>query len=119
MAASSFPPRRRCLRFRHDGCIAQAFVTAEVATWLGLSRTDVAKMVSRGEIPFIKICEKEVRFNLAELRAWAEKNRQSAPAEKVWNGFFARKENTGARRSAAPANLSPARMRSCPGRSNI
>jgi excisionase family DNA binding protein len=44
----------------------------DVAFLLGLSKSRIMQLISGGEIPFIKIGEKDIRFDQGELRAWLE-----------------------------------------------
>ncbi len=44
--------------------------TEEVAALLGISRAWVYELVRRGEIPYVKMGKRAVRFPAEELEAW-------------------------------------------------
>ncbi len=47
----------------------------ELAKALKVSRVYIYKLVERGELPFLRVGGKVIRFNRAEIEAWLEESR--------------------------------------------
>ena len=50
----------------------------ELATYLGLSRPALRQMIHRRQIPFIRLGERRIRFNLGDIDAWLNDQRVEA-----------------------------------------
>jgi excisionase family DNA binding protein len=50
----------------------------ELAAYLGVSHQSLRHMVHRRQIPFIRLGERRIRFNLGDIDAWLNEQRVEA-----------------------------------------
>ncbi len=46
----------------------------EAANWLAVSKPTIRRMISRGEIPIVRIAQRNVRIKLSDLEKYIESN---------------------------------------------
>lgn len=62
-------------------CTKPLLTTDEAAAYLGISKSHLYKMTSRGEVPFYKPNGKVCYFDRLELEEWIRSNRASTDSE--------------------------------------
>jgi excisionase family DNA binding protein len=63
----------------NDPATADRLLTVdELAAYLGLTRPALRQMIHRRQIPFIRLGERRIRFDLTDIDAWLAEQRVEA-----------------------------------------